>query len=87
MPPTHPTPPSFASPALGDLATRLAGWDDPAVGAYAADGARLPSTKYARRGVVAAGGRSAARPPPRANVAVPFASDPTPLREFLEGNV
>ena len=79
-------PPPPGNPAKGELATRLSGWDHPAVGAFAPDGARLPSTKYARRAPTrAASARDPRRRAPRANVAVPFASDPPPLREFLWG--
>ena len=63
--------------------TRLAGRANPDA-RVDADGVRLPSTKYARRAVPRRDGRAArARPPP--NVSVPFAADPTPLREFLWG--
>ena len=65
--------------------TRLDGWSNPDA-RVDADGVRLPSTKYARRAVPRRDdARGAARAAAAANVTVPFAGEPTALREFLWG--
>lgn len=76
--------PRAASPALGDLASRLEGWDHPD-DRVAPDGARLRATKYARGWRPSRGDFRSERGPARPNVEVPFASEPSALREFLWG--
>lgn len=70
---------------IGDLATRLEGWQHPD-DRVSADGVRLPSTKYARASWrPRRGDFKSQRPPARPNVVVPFATEPSALREFLWG--
>ena len=75
---------SPSAPAFGDLATRLEGWDHPD-DRVAPDGARLRATKYVRGWRPSRGDFKSERGPARPNVQVPFASEPSAIREFLWG--
>jgi hypothetical protein len=78
----HASPPA---PTIGDLAGRLDGWSHPD-DRMAVDGSRLAPTKYARPSWRPSNGDfRSARSPVRANVEVPFAMEPSALREFLWG--